>query len=80
MGLKKIYVSRMSVDANADDQEADAKVFKVVDEDGEHWVNSIIVFGAVEMRYDRTAGPGQRVWIETWDKVVMKDGGSPTGV
>jgi hypothetical protein len=80
MALKKIYVSRDAVEANHRDPEADEKVFKVIDDDGEHWTNSIIILGAVEIRYDRTAGEGLRVWIETYDKVVMKDGDSLTGV
>ncbi len=72
MALKKIFASRVTVDANHGKDEIDP-VFTVLTVDGaEHRSNSLIVLGPSEFRYDHNGPIGKRVWIETYAKVVLK--------
>ncbi len=74
MGLKKILVHRSAVDRNHETGNSDP-VFTVIDsEGGEHKSSSIIILGPCEIKYDREGGEGMRVWIETFDEVVLKNG------
>lgn len=74
MGLKKILVHRSAVDHNQETGKSDP-VFTVIDSSGiEYKSSSVIVLGSCEIKYDREGGEGMRVWIETFSKVVMKDG------
>ncbi len=74
MSKKRILVSRVVVDKNLNTGSADP-VFTVIDQDGnEYRASNIIVLGSSEIKYDPEGGEGNRVWIETFGKVVLKDG------
>lgn len=71
---KKILVSRTIVDQNKNTGGIDP-VFTVIDHDGtEYKTSDIVILGASAIKYDPTAEPGQRVWIETFSKIVMYNG------
>jgi hypothetical protein len=73
MSMKRILVSRSVVDHNTETGDS-KQVFTVVDAEGnQHRSSSIIILGPSAVRYDRDGGPGNRVWIETFDKVVLRD-------
>jgi len=80
MALNKIFVSRPSVEANHQTGSYDP-VFTIREPDGtEHHTNSIIILGPSEIRYDATGAEGSRIWIETYDRVIMKNGSNLEGV
>lgn len=71
---KRILVSRTVVDQNHTTGSSD-HVFTVIDADGnEYKASNIIILGSSELKYDHEGTPGNRVWIETFAKVVLKDG------
>lgn len=49
-------------------------VFTVIDEDGnEYKASDLIVLGTSAFKYNSDGAEGNRVWIETFAKVVLKD-------
>lgn len=74
MGMRKILVHRGIVDHNTNTGDSDP-VFTVIAADGtEYHTSSITILGPCEIKYDRDGPEGMRVWIETFDKVIAKDG------
>lgn len=74
MAKKRILVSRAVVDHNHNTGSAEP-VFTIVDEDGnEYRASNIIVLGSSEIKYNPEGSEGNRVWIETFATVVLKDG------
>jgi uncharacterized protein YrzB (UPF0473 family) len=75
-GKKRILVSRMAVDHNRDTGALDP-VFTIIDQDGnEYKASNISVLGSSEIKYNPEGTDGNRVWIETFAKVILKDGTS----
>lgn len=75
---KRIFVSRLVVDQNQQIGTNDP-VFTIINADGTEYKSSnITILGPCEVKYDRDGGDGMRVWIETFDKVIVKDGISIT--
>lgn len=75
MGLRRILVNRKIVEQNELTGQSDP-VFTVIDDQGgEHHGSSIILTGPCEVKYDRTGRIGTRIWIETFDRVVLKNVG-----
>lgn len=71
MPLKKIFVHRAVVEHNHEAGTSNP-VFTVWDGEQEHHSNSIILLGPCEIKYDPTGTQGNRIWIETYDKVILK--------
>ena len=70
----KILVSRTAVDHNRATGTNDP-VFTIIYPDGTVANSSdILMLGTCALRYDPAAEEGRRVWIETFDKVVLRDG------
>lgn len=75
----RILVSRKAVDQNRSTGSKEP-VFTIVYADGNEQKSSdIIILGPCAVKYDPTADEGKRVWIETFDRIVLKDDGSVTG-
>lgn len=71
MGLRRILVNRGAVERNA--AGSNDPVFTVVDDQGtQHYGSNIILTGMSELKYDPSGCVGSRIWIETWDKVILK--------
>lgn len=79
MAFKKIYASRINVDANAQNGTTEP-VFRVHVDEMHYHTNSVIVLGPSELRYDPEAPIGNRVWIETFSRLILKDGKDLTTV
>lgn len=72
MGIRTILVNRNIVEQNHQTGGSD-HVFTVIDDQGkEHHASSIMLTGAAELKYDKSRCDGRRVWIETYDKVILK--------
>lgn len=71
--MKKIFVNRAAVEVNHQNGSSEP-VFMVRDADGtEHRTSSIIILGPSEIRYDPNGPEGSRIWIETHDKLMLKN-------
>jgi hypothetical protein len=71
MALTKILVDRSAVIANHQNG-TDDPIFKVLCGDVEQRASAVTITGPCEVRYDRTAVDGKRVWIETRSSVVLR--------
>jgi hypothetical protein len=72
MSLKKIFVNRSAVENNQQTDSTTETVFIVVSDGDRKHSNSIIILGPSEVKYDPNAPEGSRIWIETFNKVVLK--------
>lgn len=71
---KTIIVSRSIVDQNHNMGSFDP-VFTITDSSGEQYKSSdILIMGPCSLQYDPAAPEGQRVWIETFSKIITKNG------
>lgn len=62
---------RAVVDQNEEFGSSDP-VFTLIDTDGEQYRGTHVIFeGRAEMKYDPEAGIGRRIWIETFEKVIL---------
>jgi hypothetical protein len=71
---KKIFVSRSVVDYNENNGE-DNPVFIIIKSDGTEYKSSnMLILGSCELKYDRKAEQGMRVWIETMGRIIVNNG------
>jgi hypothetical protein len=70
---KRILVDRSAVEHNHETGEK-MPVFTVVEADGtKHHTCSILILGPCEVKYDPSGAAGSRIWIETFDRLVLQD-------
>jgi hypothetical protein len=76
----QVFVSRHIVEQNDTTGGMDP-VFTVVNADGtECWGCKVIFTGEVELKYDRNKPVGRRIWLQTFEKVLVESGAGITSV
>ena len=76
----QVFVSRQIVERN-DATGSCEPVFSVVGPDGAEYPGTEVIYtGPSASKYDRNKPVGRRIWIETFEKVIVVNGTDSTSV